>query len=100
MSAQPEALRLAEQLESWQGDVSTVAAAELRRLHALNVELLEALKNALELAQREYSTASTVTLGSLQHKKYDGTPTKLFDSKTFNLGQWEKIIAKAEGEVK
>ena len=72
----------------------------LIELEEVNAELLEALKDALELAQREYSTASTVTLGSLQHKKYDGTPTKLFNSKTFNLEQWEKIIAKAEGEMK
>ena len=43
MNTQPEALRLADALE---GDDSydNQAAAELRRLHALNQELLEALK--------------------------------------------------------
>jgi len=92
---QPEALRLADEMES-NGECMR-AAAELRRLHEVNQELLAALKDALELAQREYSTASTITLGVLQHKKYDGTPTRRFDSKTFNLEQWEKIIAKAEG---
>ena len=41
---QPEALRLADELD---GKIKTPywqAAAELRRLHALNAELLEALK--------------------------------------------------------
>ena len=51
MSKQPEALRLADEIEGsvnnpqlyWQGK----AAVELRRLHALNAELLEALKKML-----------------------------------------------------
>lgn len=55
MSKQPEALRLADELEvspfynrngtfvCWQGE----AAAELRRLHAVNADLLEALKVAM-----------------------------------------------------
>jgi hypothetical protein len=49
MSEQPEALRLAEWIESdmsCQGDAEI--AAELRRLHVLNGELLQALKNATE----------------------------------------------------
>ena len=43
MSTQPEALRLADELD---GTVKTgywEAAAELRRLHSVNAELLEAL---------------------------------------------------------
>lgn len=45
---QPEALRLARELECYVGrPVCTEAAAELRRLHALNQELLEALELAL-----------------------------------------------------
>ncbi len=46
MSTQPEALRLADALESdvVYGDTDTQAAAELRRLHAVNAELLEALR--------------------------------------------------------
>jgi hypothetical protein len=48
MTTQPEALRLAEALEdAWRGvemdEVDCQAAAELRRLHAVNAELLEAL---------------------------------------------------------
>jgi hypothetical protein len=60
MSKQPTALRLADALEAWTLGKPTrhhKAAAELRRLHALNGELLEALKliasaenSALDLA--------------------------------------------------
>jgi hypothetical protein len=46
MSTQPEALRLADELD--QGDfdfeIQYQAAAELRRLHSVNAELLEALE--------------------------------------------------------
>ena len=45
MSDQPEALRLADELEMW--TLGEPAAAELRRLHAVNQELLEALKKVL-----------------------------------------------------
>lgn len=52
MNTQPEALRLAESLERWvrvyepEFELGTYAAAELRRLHEVNQELLEALKYA------------------------------------------------------
>ena len=47
MSTQPEALRLAGTTPSLRGgDWGDKAAAELRRLHALNAELLEALRVA------------------------------------------------------
>ena len=42
MSTQPEALRLADELEMW--TKGEPAAAELRRLHEVNQELLAALK--------------------------------------------------------
>jgi hypothetical protein len=48
---QPEALRLADELD---GTVKTgywEAAAELRRLHSVNAELLEALEHARERLQ-------------------------------------------------
>lgn len=48
MSDKPEALRLAGQLESGE-PVTGSAAAELRRLHEVNQELLEALKAMLEV---------------------------------------------------
>lgn len=49
MTTQPEALRLAEALQtgSHHRPVLDRSAAELRRLHAVNQELLEALKDAL-----------------------------------------------------
>ncbi len=50
MTEQPTALRLADQLEKWwpdeRGDLMQ-AAAELRRLHNVNEQLLEALEAAV-----------------------------------------------------
>ena len=44
MADQPTALRLADSLAAGFGDCGPEAAAELRRLHAVNQELLEALR--------------------------------------------------------
>lgn len=55
MNKQPEALRLAEWIEddmSCQGDAEI--AAELRRLYAVNVELLEALQTVVANAPDPY----------------------------------------------
>ena len=50
---QPEALRLAEILELGSRQFNNEASTELRRLHALNAELLEALKlNYAELSSQ------------------------------------------------
>ena len=49
MSEQPEALRIAEWFEGGYGGCEYEAAAELRRLHKVNQELLEALKMGLEI---------------------------------------------------
>lgn len=58
MTTQPKALELANEyrktmpldpLHSWGQD----AAAELRRLHALNAELLAALTHAVEIAENK-----------------------------------------------
>ena len=50
MTTQPEALRLADLIRSRYGnDINDDAAAELRRLHEVNQELLEALEEAIEL---------------------------------------------------
>lgn len=49
MSKQSEALRPAEILDSFhEADEVQPMAAELRRLHALNAELLEALQSVLD----------------------------------------------------
>jgi hypothetical protein len=55
MSEQPEALRLADALEAWALGKPTnhrEAAAELRRLHSTNAELLWALKWLCEMHSR------------------------------------------------
>jgi len=51
MNTQPEALRLADELESvvHQYDIDRRAAAELRRLHEVNQELVEALEKLARL---------------------------------------------------
>lgn len=49
--SRPEALRLADRLEHGRGDdviYAKPAATELRRLHEVNADLLQALKNATE----------------------------------------------------
>lgn len=54
---QPEALRLARILETEAAPsiaVDLEAAAELRRLHDLNAELLDALKHAAHCVQDNY----------------------------------------------
>lgn len=45
---QPEALRLAEILELGSRQFNYEASTELRRLHAINAELLEALQNIVK----------------------------------------------------
>ena len=41
---QPEALRLADEFDATKSYLGSKAAAELRRLHQVNVELVEALR--------------------------------------------------------
>ena len=51
MSDKPEALRLADEMTNYfneRGPDAEAIAAELRRLHALNAELVEALREMLE----------------------------------------------------
>jgi hypothetical protein len=54
---QPEAMRLADELERWPdahvSNRSVEAAAELRRLHEVNTELLAALKACADTIQTE-----------------------------------------------
>ena len=59
MSEQPEALRLADWLEDQYDPTHDQedAAAELRRLHSVNAELLEALDN-IETSTYEPATAA------------------------------------------
>ena len=54
MNNQPEALRLADTLDTLGFDFQTprLAAAELRRLHEVNQELVEALKTSFTWIQK------------------------------------------------
>ena len=83
MSKQPEALRLAAHAEAniQFGDMKIIAA-ELRRLHAVNQELLAALKVAA-VAIHEYRT--------------QGSPHAYWDDVEYQAAE---AIAKAEGETK
>ena len=51
MNTQPEALRLAAVLDNYGYADTDASAAKLRRLYALNAEMLEALKRLLPLAE-------------------------------------------------
>jgi len=50
MTTQPEALRLADELDAapYSSQCTNAAAAELRRLHEVNQELVAALKEMLD----------------------------------------------------
>ena len=55
MSNKPEAIRLAEHLEKFRSfPDDQAAAAELRRLHEVNHELLEALRGMLALDEEHH----------------------------------------------
>ena len=83
---QPEALRLADTLEKHLGgNTATQAAAELRRLHAVNQELLAALKMAEPLLQAMLNNIVRYL------PQYEKMPA---------LDQVRAAIAKAEGVKK
>jgi hypothetical protein len=86
MSEQPEALRLADELEAVpetgaDPDLIQEAAAELRRLHAVNQELLEALQF---IADHDLRGADLTVCGHMAH--------------TF-VGVARATIAKVEGQA-
>jgi hypothetical protein len=88
MTEKALALRLADALEAYWGadlghDRERQAAAELRRLHAVNAELLEALKAML---------SHTAELDPMQGYR----PEEDFTA----VKQARAAIAKAEGEAK
>ncbi len=76
MNDQPTALRLADALADYTGVTLAQmdqAAAELRRLHALNAELLEALKTAVVYAElRLHDGATDVRVMCAAIKKAEG----------------------------
>jgi len=52
---QPEALRLADILDGGSRQFNAEVSAELRRLHAINAELVEALKECVEDSEQAVS---------------------------------------------
>ena len=87
MSTQPEALRLAEHLENFRSfPDDQAAAAELRRLHAINAELLEALKNIIG------SPSSHPNRGRPSEKKWT-----TINALTSFVTAGRNALAKAEG---
>jgi len=54
MNTQPEALRLAEWLDLGSDPYDKASAAELRRLHEVNQELVEALKRLIGTGLHEF----------------------------------------------
>ncbi len=84
---QPEALRLAETTPSLRGgDWGDRAAAELRRLHALNAELLADMKAARQSMQ----VANDTPNGPISDTIWHGPSETLFDFMDY-------AITKAEG---
>ena len=57
MAEKPKALRLANELGGVSDALADEAAAELRRLHAVNAELLEALRKLLFADDQEWDDA-------------------------------------------
>ena len=71
MKEQPEALRLADELESYVGrPVCTEAAAELRRLHAANIDCVDHF-NALKAERDELLEALKDLLEDTEHKNHN-----------------------------
>ena len=64
MNKQPRALRLADALDQFHNPWDKKAAAELRRLHEVNQELVEALEMCLDNPWRE----GTVQYDALIHE--------------------------------
>jgi hypothetical protein len=72
VTTQPEALRLADLLG---GDPNSKAqhieaAAELRRLHSVNAELLEALRQSADLAEYWFLREDRRNLSESEHKTW------------------------------
>ena len=61
---QPEALCLADELESvvHEYDIDRLAAAELRRLHEVNQELVEALENLVGVIWRVHGEDGVIRI--------------------------------------
>ena len=76
MSKQPEALCLADDLDKWCHTTLDVhkAATELRRLHEVNADLLEALKKCSEQLTRVGYSANhaDAAIAKAEQAEYEG----------------------------
>jgi hypothetical protein len=98
VSTQPKALRLADWLDADACDLQTprLAAAELRRLHAVNAELLEALKNT---TVNLIAAVSLLKSGGKKAAASDKMFTQMLADYTNSFERGRAAIARAE-EVK
>lgn len=85
---QPEALRLAEILEAGSHQFNEEAADELRRLHALNQEMLNALRGLLSITLESSGVAG-------YHLNGDTADWDTFPE----VGKAYEAVAQAEGEA-
>jgi hypothetical protein len=106
MTEQPEALFLADELEAplgtvIHGQVDKRAAAELRRLHSVNAELLEALRYCVGvLEQVDCSTGICCCGSDMQNHGMDDGHSPVDEGQYAQSGAIENglaAIAKAEG---
>jgi hypothetical protein len=100
MSTQPEALRLADRLDCGEISYSGMckAAAELRRLHEVNQELLGALNNLCTSAY--WCTEGGEFFEWVKDKTMCLAAAKELDELTEMRKKAKDVIAKAEGETK
>lgn len=93
---QPEALRLADWIErgNYNHEDVTKAAAELRRLHEVNAELVEALNSVMRLAKQTSNVAYNLGQSNEQSESILQTVYDLDDK----LRKARAAIAKATGE--
>jgi hypothetical protein len=97
----PEALRLADALTKYLGgNTATQAAAELRRLHAVEQELTENLEKKSVAIQRIWKERDE--LRKLNGELLDALKALCESHSRFSGGVWDKaraVIARAEGQA-
>ena len=95
MNKQPEALRLAELLDGDKSAHHEESAAELRRLHEVNQELLEALK---DVSSSLVAAHSLLRCGGKQAVASDEMFLQMLKDYKKSIKNAIAAIAKAEGE--
>jgi hypothetical protein len=87
MNTQPDALRLAAELEDAgkPTDITDAAALELRRLHEVNQELLEALKDAARWQGLTDKEIKPPIQRAMQHFGFDPTQYSLSGNATIGF---------------